>query len=141
MPPPRRSPKNMSASPVLVDSCWYIEQMRAGRRPLRELQSIEFTRDIATCGIVRAEVARGIRDPEVLKKFQARWDVMLYVPMDNRLWADVEKLAWELDRRGTILPLTDIAIACCARRIGAVVLTFDRHFSLIPGIRSADRIL
>ena len=115
--------------------------MRAGRRPLRELQSIEFTRDIATCGIVRAEVARGIRDPAVLKKFQARWDVMLYVPMDNRLWSEVESLAWQLDRNGVVLPLTDIIIACCARRIGAVVLTHDKHFSSIPGIRCTDRIV
>ena len=131
----------MSASPVLVDSSWYIEHMRAGRRPLRELQPIEFTRDIATCGIVRAEVARGIRDEGLLKKFRARWDVMLYVPMDNKLWLEAENLAWQLDRRGVILPLTDIIIACCARRIGAVVLTFDKHFSHIPGLRSADRIV
>jgi len=131
----------MSASPVLVDSCWYIEHMRAGRLPLRELQPIAFSRDIATCGIVRAEVARGIRDPAVLKKFQARWDVMLHVPMDNKLWGEVESLVWQLDRGGVILPLTDIIIACCARRIGAVVLTFDKHFSRIPGIRYTDRIL
>ena len=131
----------MSASPVLVDSSWYIGHMRAGRRPLRELQPIEFTRDIATCGIVRAEVARGIRDEGLLKKFRASWDVMLYVPMDNKLWLEAENLAWQLDRRGVILPLTDILIACCARRIGAVVLTFDKHFSHIPGLRCADRIV
>ncbi len=131
----------MRASPVLVDSSWYIGHMRAGRRPLWELQPIEFTRDIATCGIVRAEVARGIRDPAVLKKFQARWDVMLYVPTDDKLWLEAETLAWQLDRRGVVLPLTDIIIACCARRIGAVVLTFDTHFSHIPGIRCTDKIV
>ena len=66
---------------------------------------------------------------------------MLYVPMDNKLWGEVESLAWQLDRTGVILPLTDIIIACCARRIGAVVLTFDKHFSHIPGIRCTDRIV
>lgn len=131
----------MRASPVLVDSSWYIWHMRAGRRPLRELQPIEFTRDIATCGIVRAEVARGIRDPALLKKFQVRWDVMLSVPTDKDLLLDAETLAWQLDRRGVVLPLTDILIACCARRIGAVVLTFDKHFSHIPGLRCANRIV
>jgi predicted nucleic acid-binding protein len=131
----------MAASPVLVDSCWYITQMKRGLHPLRTLESVAQVRDIATCGIVRAEVARGIREEGLLKKFRARWDVMLYVPTDNKLWADAEQLAWELDRRGVILPLTDIIIACCARRIGAVVLTFDKHFSHIPGIRCADRIV
>lgn len=131
----------MSASPVLVDSCWYITQMREGRHPLRALEHIAHSRDVATCGIVRAEVARGIRDEGLLKKFRARWDVMLHVPMDNRLCLEAENLAWQLDRRGVILPLTDILIACCARRIGAVVLTFDKHFSHIPGIRCTDRIV
>ena len=131
----------MSASPVLVDSCWYITQMKQGLHPLRTLESVAHARDVATCGIVRAEVARGIRDPGLLKKFRARWDVMLYVPLDNRLLADAEQLAWELDRTGVILPLTDIIIACCARRIGAVVLTFDKHFSHIPGIRCTDQIM
>ena len=108
---------------------------------MRELEPIAHMRDIATCGVVRAEVARGLREEGLLKKFRARWDVMLYVPMDNKLWLEAENLAWQLDRRGVVLPLTDILIACCARRIGAVVLTFDKHFSHIPGLRCTDRIV
>jgi predicted nucleic acid-binding protein len=38
------------------------------------------------------------------------------------------------------VPLTDAVIACCARRIGAVVLTHDEHFQVIPGIRSIDSL-
>lgn len=115
--------------------------MRAGRNPLSALEPIAFARDVATCGIIRCEVARGIREPGLLKKFQARWDVMLYVPTDNKLWADVEALAWKLDRSGINLPLPDIVIACCARRIGAVVLTHDGHFHQIPGLLATDRIV
>ena len=131
----------MADTPVLVDSSWYIRTAREGRNPLRELLPIAKVRELATCNIVRAEVARGIRDPELLKKFQARWDVMLHVPSDTRLWADVERIAWQLDRAGKILPLTDIIIGCCARRIGAVVLTHDTHFDDIPGIITTNRIV
>jgi predicted nucleic acid-binding protein len=131
----------MANAPVLVDSSWYIRTAREGRNPLRELLPIATVRDVATCSIVRAEVARGIKDPAVLEKFQQRWDVMLHIPTDHRLWADVEKTAWQLDRTGKILPLTDIIIACCARRIGAVVLTHDRHFDSIPGIVATERIV
>jgi len=60
---------------------------------------------------------------------------MLNVPTDNRLWWAAEETVWRLARQGVRLPLTDVVIACCAQRIGAVVLTFDRHFSLIPGLR------
>ena len=76
----------------------------------------------------------------VRDKFRLFWDVMINVPTDKRLWADAESGLWELDRQGIVLPLTDMVIACCARRIGAIVLTFDAHYQDIPGIRSTDRL-
>ena len=128
----------MAASPILVDSSWYIRHMREGR-PLRELVPIAMARDVATCGIVRCEVGRGVTDPVLLKKFDERRGVMMYVPTDNKHWADAEALLWKLNRQGITLPLADVVIACCARRIGAVVLTHDGHFSMIPGIRCTSR--
>lgn len=131
----------MVGNPVLVDSSYYIGQAREGRDPLRDLAVVAAQRDVATCGVVRCEVARGIRSERVRDRFQRAWDVMLYVPTDNRLWREVEQTVWELDRAGTTLPLTDVVIACCARRIQAVILTFDRHFDLIPGVRAVREIV
>jgi len=126
---------------VLVDSSYYIDRLREGRDPLLELAVIGAQRDVAVCGVVRCEVGRGIKLERVLRKFQAAWDVMLYVPADNRLWVEAERLLWKLDRAGTHLPLPDAVIACCALRIGAVVLTFDRHFDAVPGLVAVDRIV
>jgi predicted nucleic acid-binding protein len=53
----------------------------------------------------------------------------------------VEQTAWQLDRAGHILPLADVVIGCCARRINAVVLTFDEHYQAIPGIRAVHEIV
>lgn len=131
----------MAANPVLVDSSYYIERLREGRDPLLELAVIGAQRDVAVCGVVRCEVGRGIKLERVLHKFQSAWEVMLYVPTDNRLWAEAERLLWKLDRAGTHLPLPDAVIACCALRIGAVVLTFDRHFDAVPGLVAVDRIV
>ena len=132
----------MPASPVLVDSSWYITMAKRSYDPLILLDRIAEVRDVATCGVIRCEVARGVRDRKVLREFQAAWEVMQYVPTDNRFWLEVENFAWELDRAiGGALPLADIAIACCARRIGAVVLTFDQHFTRIPGIVAVSQIV
>jgi predicted nucleic acid-binding protein len=65
---------------------------------------------------------------------------MINVPTDNRLWDQVEQTLWELDRQGRIIPLTDAVIACCAQRVGAVVLTLDQHFQHIPGIRAVAHL-
>jgi predicted nucleic acid-binding protein len=130
----------MAAGAVLVDSSFYIGLARKGQDPLQALAYTAVDRDLVVCGIVRCEVARGIRHPKVLKQFQSFWDVMVNVQADNRVWASVEELAWRLDRQGHILPLTDLIIASCAMCIDATVLTFDHHFELIPGLRFTDKI-
>lgn len=130
----------MAVSPVLADSSYYIRLMREGRDPLRALALAAATRDVAICGIVRVEVGRALRPVERWKKFQTAWNVMLNVPTDNRLWEEVEAVAWQLDRSGVILPLPDLVIACCAKRIDAVVLTFDEHFQKIPGVRAVSQL-
>lgn len=130
----------MAVNPVLVDSCYYIGLLRQGIDPMRTLAATSAARDLVVCGVVRCEVARGMRDPWVLKQFQNFWDVMIYVPTDNKLWDSVEAMLWKLDRQGITLPLTDVVIACCAQRVGASVLTLDNHFYDIPDVRVIDRL-
>ncbi len=130
----------MAASPVLADSSFYIGLLRQGQDPLKALALAAATRDLVICGVVRCEVGRGLRSLSLRHKFRAVWDVMIQVPTDNRLWEQADQMLWELDRRGSLIPLSDAVIACCAQRVGAVVLTYDHHFSLIPGLRVTDRL-
>ncbi|MDB6007609.1 MAG: PilT protein domain protein [Prosthecobacter sp.] len=127
----------MQKSPVLVDSSFYIGMTRQGKNPLPLLTYLAVDRDLAVCGVIRAEVGRGIRLPKVRDAFHDFWDVMINVQTDSKLWLQAEDLAWKLDRRGKILPLTDIVIACCAMRLGATILTHDHQFLEIPGIHVA----
>jgi predicted nucleic acid-binding protein len=46
-----------------------------------------------------------------------------------------KKLAWKLDRKGLVIPGTDVVIAASAIAIGAAVLTSDAHFKRIEGLR------
>ena len=125
----------MAVKPVLVDSSYYIRLARLGIDPLQTLGMASMERDLAVCGVVRCEVARGIRQQSILEKFQRFWDVMIYVPSDLHLWKEVEETVWQLDRKGITLPLTDIVIGCSAKKIGAAVLTFDDHFYKIPELK------
>jgi len=126
----------MAASPVLADSSYYLRLLRLGQDPLRSLALAAEERDLAICGVVRCEVGRALRVPAVRKNLQDFWDVMVNVPTDHRLWEEAERVLWTLDRQGESLALTDVVIACCASRINAVVLTFDR----IPGVRTCRQL-
>jgi predicted nucleic acid-binding protein len=131
----------MAASPVLVDSSFYIARLREGIDFTIELLVISEVRDLVTCGIVTCEVGRGLRDPRLREKLRSYWDAMLYVPTDKALWQEAEDLLRNLDREGTPIPLSDAVIACCARRVNAVVLTLDHHFTVIPRIEAVAKIV
>lgn len=130
----------MAASPVLADSSYYIGLLKRGEDPLKALALAAATRDLVISGIIRCEVGRGLVQPTVLRRFNEFWNVMINVPTDNRLWDDVGRMLWQLDREGCLLPLPDVVIGCSAMRVGAVVLTFDHHFGKIPGVRAVDRL-
>jgi predicted nucleic acid-binding protein len=130
----------MAASAVLADSSFYIHMLRQGQDPLKSLALAAATRDLAICGVIRCEVGRALRPAKVRAQFGEFWDVMINVPTDNLLWEQAEQMLWELDRQGMIIPLTDAIIGCCARRIDAVVLTYDKHFSVMPGVRTTHQL-
>lgn len=125
----------MAASDVLLDSNIYIGWLRQGIDPAEALAFLADTTDLVTCGMVRLEVLRGIKDPRIRERMSEFFDIMQNVLSDDRLWREAADLAWELDRKCRTLPAQDILIACSAQRLGALVLTKDHHFSLIPGLR------
>ena len=127
-------------SVVLVDSSVFIGLLREGRDPALELVSRAATTDLATCGMVRMEVMRGIIGSKQRRAFEAFLSVLRNVPTDNRLWEEAAQMAWTLDRKGVTLPAQDILIACSALRIDAAVLTRARHFYDIPDLRVLDSL-
>jgi predicted nucleic acid-binding protein len=131
----------MAARPVLVDSSYYIDRLRQRKPLMRELHAIASNRSLATCEAIRCEVGRGIREPAARRLLHQVWSTMLYVPTDNRLWESTEELLWQLDRQGKVVPAIDALIAESAKRVGAVILTLDSHFQMIPGIIVVDRIV
>lgn len=128
------------ADAVLVDSSFFIRRFREGRDPLLELLAGADDWDLATCGMVRLEVCRGLILPAVRRRYAQALAVMLYVPTDFAVWERAAALAWELDRAGRAIPASDLVIGACALAIDAPVFTFDRHFRLVPGLRVLDRL-
>ncbi len=128
------------ASLVLPDSNFYIHCARAGTDPFRELGARSDDYEFATCGMVVLEVCRGRSDPHVLRRFQERFGVMIFIPTSNQIWERTTQLAWALDRRGVVLPPQDVLIAAHALHTNAAVLTYDAHFNAIPGLNVIDHL-
>lgn len=130
------------ANLILPDSSIYIGALRAGRDPFRSfaagIDALDW--EFATCGQIALEVCRGLRDPQVLRRFRERFEVMIFLPTTNQVWERATQLAWGLDRQGWTLPAPDLLIAAHALQADATVLTLDAHFHQIPGLRVINRL-
>ncbi len=121
---------------ILVDSSVLIDWLRGRVEPHRQMEPWIRSQQACSCGVVRAEVLRGVVNPRQKDRVSRFFDVLPEIHCDSRLWQEAAELAWTLDRQGKILPLTDVIIAVCALRVAAIVITTDSHFSLIPELES-----
>lgn len=120
---------------ILVDSACYIDLLRAGVDVRQKLLPAMRAGELYNCGVVRAEVLRGMKVPRFRDGMEAFFDIVPEVPTDARLWRHVSELGWQLGRAGKWPPVTDLVIAACALRVGAVLVSPDAHFEGIPVLR------
>lgn len=128
----------MTTSLVLVDSSYYIRKAARREDPFADLDELADAYEFATCGIVWMEVLRGRSDPALRKRYEERFATMIFCNLTPSAWRRAADLTWRLDRTGAVIPATDLTIAACALEHGACLLTFDRHFSHIPGLLATD---
>ena len=124
----------MKDTDYLIDSAAYIDLMRAGADPRQVLAPLLRAGRLYNCGIVRAEVLRGIKVEKSYRQMEQFFDIVPEVPADPRLWREVSQLGWDLGRKGKWPPVTDLAIAAAALRINATLVSSDAHFQDIPNL-------
>jgi predicted nucleic acid-binding protein len=122
--------------PILVDSSYFIERLRAGVDVRQELMPYLANCDLYNCGIIRAEVLRGLKEPPLYRQMKAFFDIIPEIPLSLKAWTEISELAWKLDRSsGNIHPLRNVIIAYSALQVGAVLVSGDAHFQDIPNLK------
>jgi len=120
---------------VLVDSCFCIFGAREFGNPFRLFALHRQNYEFATCGRVMVEVLRGLKEPKVVEAWRREFDRLTYLPTKRTTWRLIQKLVWDFERAGRRLDMQDTIIAACALEAGAAVLTLDKRFSEITGLR------
>ena len=122
------------AAAVLVDSTYYIWHQRRDLDPFVALKATPGEHEIILCGMVMFEVLRGAQGDRVLQHYRNAFALLINIPTTNAIWERAAHIACGLDRKGTAIPPQDSLIAAHALQVGAAVLTFDKHFGLVPGL-------
>lgn len=120
---------------LLIDSCMYVDWLRNKQYPEQVLRGWVLTCEVATCGIIRVEVLRGVSIPSLHERVERLFDVLIEVPLSSKLLHQTAELAWTLDHSGKVLPLSDLVIAQCALDLDATLVSLDDHFRHVPGLK------
>lgn len=126
----------MASNRILPDTCAWIDFFRGKQTSLAQaLEQSLVSSDVQTCGIVLFELLQGIKSPREEEQVQNALLALPQMEMTRNLWMKAGKLASLLRTKGQILPLSDIIIAAIALEHDCAVLTIDRHFEVVPGLK------
>jgi predicted nucleic acid-binding protein len=86
------------------------------------------------CGITRAEVLYGVRNPSDYSRFTAVLNALPQVPIPNDLWDTIGLNLSKLRTAGLPMSLADVAIASLAMHLDVELWARDQHFLLIQPV-------
>lgn len=126
---------------ILLDTNAYTKFLSGDSAVLEELGKAD---NVYLSAIVLGELFAGFRggnkeieNKKMLLKFLAKPQVEI-IPVSKETAEIFGEVKYKLSRAGSPLPINDVWIAACAMETGAVLITYDNHFTKIPGIRIWD---
>ncbi len=124
---------------ILLDTNAYRKQLD-GWKPLLNL--LESNTKILMSPVVLGELFSGYKkgnrekiNKSILERFlDERGVETIQISKDTaELYAQVKH---DLEKKGKAIPVNDVWIAAQAMEMGAVLVTYDKHFEEIPGLRT-----
>ena len=119
---------------VIADTCIWID---AEKDPDVAAILIELaTQDrLVMCGIVYAEILRGLQDAAIRERRGKQLLALQWVETPPEAWQQTAALARTQDRAGHPIPLTDAHVAALCVGNELALWTTDRHFEYTPSVR------
>jgi predicted nucleic acid-binding protein len=110
-------------------------QYRDGERERREIVRLLTRDEVATTGMVVAEVLQGAKSEAEYERWQDRFIGPHFYDDSRKTWERAARLSYDLRRRGEETELSDLVIAAVALENDLEVYTNDSDFDRVPGLR------
>ena len=128
---------------VLIDTNAYVRFLAGDERALSSLgRAARVFLSVFVLGELIAGFRSGIKEKEnrqLLERFMAKPRVeVLNATSETAEYFGLIKSA--LKKAGQPIPLNDVWIAAQALETGSVLLTYDAHFAVVPGLRIGDEL-
>lgn len=119
---------------VIVDTCIWIEFFQTKSETSNHLKKLISANLVAGTGIILAELLQGVKNTREKDIIIDIFNTIEYIGITKELWIESGNLAKKLRSQGKTIPLSDISIACCAKKYNYSIFSIDKHFQDIPNI-------
>jgi predicted nucleic acid-binding protein len=116
---------------ILVDASVIIDYLK---KPDPKVLGLFQTHQAAICGITRAEVLHGAKNPADRQKLYQELNVFAQLTISDSLWDVVGGALATLRAAGIVVPFPDTVLACVAIEYGIELWTCDQHFSSMQAV-------
>ncbi|MBO7145736.1 MAG: PIN domain-containing protein [Salinivirgaceae bacterium] len=100
-------------------------------KPTEPIEKIFDTEEIATCGVIKAELLRGSHSEKQFSQIEKALSDFTYLTFSEIDWIGLSKQFIVLKRSGLAVPFQDAMIAYLAIKYNCEVWTNDKHFRLM----------
>ncbi|PXF56431.1 MAG: twitching motility protein PilT [Deltaproteobacteria bacterium] len=123
---------------IILDTNGYTSYLGGDKKILKALSGAQITfMSIFVLGELYVGFKGGNREKEnirILRTFLQKPTVTI-LNASNETAEVFGMVKTSLKQAGTPIPINDVWIASHALEIGAVVVTYDKHFAMVPGLR------
>ncbi len=103
-------------------------------KPTEEAKSVFEENEIATCGVIKAELLRGSNTDKQFTQMEEALNDFTYLSFFEKDWIDLSKFFITLKQNGLTVPFQDAMIAYLAIKNKCQIWTNDKHFKLMQVI-------
>ncbi|MFB3922159.1 MAG: PIN domain-containing protein [Terriglobia bacterium] len=120
---------------VLVDTSVWIEYLQHANPAVETgMDELLLAGEVATTGLVLAELRRGCRTPAQTKVVLQAMEPLDYLEATRAAWLHAGEIAMEGAIRGYRLELGDCLLAAISIQADCALFTLDQDFRRIPGV-------
>ena len=123
---------------IVADSSAWIDFIRRPDQRLGPaLRHLLSTEGVAMTGIVLVEILRGLRS-DTAEEVGELLTALPFIETTKEAWIRAGEMARALEEQGIPIPIGDVVIAATVLAGEHELLTRDKHFERIPGLRLYD---
>ncbi len=119
----------------IVDTSVWVEYFKNQAVVAASMDKDLLAGSIYMVGPVISELLQGAQAEKDFRALISSIDGVPFIESNLSDWKLAGEISFKLRKRGITIPITDCVIAAIALNNDAMVMTLDRHFRHIPGLK------